>query len=597
MKKITTLFAVVVIAINSMAVKPIVTTVWQFGSANPTIAIESFENCPTAGLPYTWTRFSENVTLGTVTNSTSWVGTNTERKITGSFSAKMANYQSKSDCWLVTPKLAITAASATSVSFNWSNTAGDFGSTLDVYVSENATQPVASTTFVLLKSIPEGPDGLWHLENLDLTTYVGKSIYLGFKVHNFGDPVDPNAGGDNWWIEDVKLPLPNIIGVGNNVRGMGFGYVNSIPTLAVVSREGGPSVRIINTVDGTQTASLDITSVAGGTFVMNDAGITTDGKILVSNMAMNANAVFKVYRWDNYKDAPTTTLSYIIPDGSRYGDQITVTGSITAGTAKVYAASSAVVTSVAKVLCWSMIPDVANPGSFIFDAANPTVISSAISWAGSTPSVAPLSNGTFLYKGNGNSMRIINSDGSLSTNASNNGVVATSGNSVQFVRTIADSTFVTYFRYGSLQENADILKIVKGDLANATIVATTPILGTTANLNGTGRVLVDASGTDIYLYVLSSNNGVGKYKVAKIVSSPTGIKQVNADNIRFISIQGRLTIAGVSPSSIELYNTLGQKVKSVNSSNEISTTNLQGVYIIQVKVEGKVVKTTKLYLR
>ena len=243
-----------------------------------------------------------------------------------------------------------------------------------------------------------------------------------------------------------------------------------------------------------------------------------------------------------------------------------------------------------------MIPDVANPGSFIFDGANPTVVSSAISWAGSTPSAIPLSNGTFLYKGNGNSMRIINSDGSLSTNASNSGVVASGGNSVQFVKTVADSTFVTYFRYGASFENADVLKIVKGDLANATVVASTPALGTTANANGTGRVLVDASGTNIYLYVLSTNNGFGKYQVTGLGSSTTGIKKAYSDNISIISNQGTLTIAGVYPSSIELYNTLGQKVRSISKSNELSTDNLQGVYIVQVKADGKIVKTEKILL-
>ena len=606
MKKITLLFAAVVVALSTMAVTPVVTTEWQFGSVNPTIAFESFENCPTNGLPYTWTRFVENVTLGTVTNAGAWVGTNTERQITGTYSAKMANYQSVSDCWLVTPKISITATSATSVSFNWANTAGDYGSKLDVYVSESATQPIVSTTFVLLKSISEGPDGAWHLENLDLTAYVGKSIYIGFKVHNFGDPADVNAGGDNWWIEDVKLPLPNMIGISNNTRGMGYGIVNSIPTLAVVSREGGNSVRIIDVATGNQTATLDMTGVTGGTYGICDAGITTDGKILAANMTVGHETTvqtFKVYKWDNLINAPTVAISYqysgtLTNDSSRYGDHITVVGSLTAGTAKVYAASSVLdvknTRGIAKVLCFSMQSD--GNGGYIFNST-PTVLCSPVNLTGATPSVLPLSNGTYLYKGNGNNMRIINSDGTLSANASSTSVVATGGNSVQFIRTIADSTYVTYFRYGSGQEKADILRIVKGDLANATVVGTTPALGTTGNTNGTGRVVVDASGTDVYLYVLSTNNGFGKYKVTGIVDTPTAVKQATTDNISFISNQGTITIKGVSPSSIELFNTLGQKVKSIVNSNELNTGNLQGVYIVQVESKGQTVKTSKISIR
>ncbi|NDP23107.1 MAG: T9SS type A sorting domain-containing protein, partial [Paludibacter sp.] len=573
----------------------VTTTEWQFGSVNPLIAFESFENCPANGLPYTWTRFAENVTLGTVSNA--WDGTSTERSITGTHSAKMGNYKTVSDCWLVTPKLAITATSANAVSFNWSNTPGDFGSKLDVWVSESATQPVVGTAFTtLVKSIGEGADGAWHLENLDLSAFIGKSIYIGFKVHNFGNPTDVNAGGDNWWIEDVKLPLPNYIGVGNNTRGMAFGTVNSVPTLAIVSREGGNSVRIIDVATGNQTASLDMTGITGGVVVdMNDAGITTDGKILVSNV-VNGISVFKVYRWDNYYSAPTVALSYSSPDASRYGDYFTVTGSITAGSAKIYVASSKIVASVAKVLKFSMIADVANPGSYIFDPV-PVVVTSAINWAGTMPSIAELPNGKFLYKGNGNSMRTINADGTLATLVSDNGTVATSGNSVQHVRTIGDSTYVAYFRYGAGWEKADILKIVRGDLSSATIVATTTALGTNANANGTGRVLVDASASDIYLYVMSSNNGFGKYKVAGIVDQTTRVEKTIDNTISLITSQGKLSVKGINPSSIELFNIIGQKIISVTNTNEISTANLQGVYIVQVKSEGKIVKTGKIVIK
>ena len=601
MKKITLFIAALVVAMSASAAITVETT-WQFGAVNPSTAIESFENCPTAGLPLNWTRFVENVTKGTITNADAWSGTNTERSITGTTSAKMANYASTSDCWLVTPKISITAASATAVSFNWSNTPGDYGSSLEVWISESATQPTASTAFAAtaFKTIAEGADNAWHLENLDLTTYIGKSIYLGFKVHNFGDPADLNAGGDNWWLEDIRLPLPNMIGIGNNARGMAFGTINTTPVLALVSREGGTSVRIINTVDGTQTASLNVTGISGGAIAVNDAGITTDGKILVSNVVNASTNIFKIYRWDNYKDAPTVALSYTLPDASRYGDYFTVTGSIAAGTAKIYAASSAMVTSIAKILCWSMIADVANPGSFIFDAANPTVLSSAINWTGACPSVAPLANGTFLYKGNSNSMRIINADGTLSANASSNGTVATGGSSVQFIKTTADSTYVVYFRFGAGQEKADVIKIVAGDLANATVVATTPALGTATNTNGTGRVVVDAVGTgtgkDAYVYVLSTNNGVGKYKITW-PDYITSVKETENNGISISALQGAISVSGISASTLELYNTLGQKVKSVCNSNEISTANLQGVYIIQVKANGKVVKNAKISVR
>jgi len=185
----------------------------------------------------------------------------------------------------------------------------------------------------------------------------------------------------------------------------------------------------------------------------------------------------------------------------------------------------------------------------------------------------------------------------LSANSSNNGIVATGGVSVQFIKTIADSTYVTYFRHGAGQEKADILRIVNGDLANATVVGTTPALGTTTNSDGTGRVVVDASGTDVFLYVLSTNNGFGKYKVTGIVDTPTALKQTNNSDVRISLFQKNIRIEGTTPSSIELFNTLGQKVKSVTNANELNVESLNGVYVVQVKAAGQVVKTEKIAIR
>lgn len=170
---------------------------------------ESFENCLKDGLPTNWNRFAENVTKGTITNDNAWVATDVDRHNSGKYSARMGNYMSISDCWMVSPKISISTLAKT-LSFNWANTAGDYGSKLEVFVSESTAQPTTSGLFTLIKTISEGADALWHIENIDLTAYIGKQIFIGFKVHNFGDPADVNAGGDNWWIDDVTLPTQTV---------------------------------------------------------------------------------------------------------------------------------------------------------------------------------------------------------------------------------------------------------------------------------------------------------------------------------------------------------------------------------------------------
>lgn len=177
-------------------------SVWSFTASTT----ESFEYCPVNGLPTGWTRFAENVSNGAVNNNNAWVATNIDRKNIGNYSARMGNYQSVSDCWLVTPAIQVTSGMEP-LSFYWANTAGDFGSKLELYISESTTQPNSGNQFNLIKTISEGADALWHQETISLSAYSGKTIFAGFKVHNFGSSTDVNAGGDNWWIDDFSLPV------------------------------------------------------------------------------------------------------------------------------------------------------------------------------------------------------------------------------------------------------------------------------------------------------------------------------------------------------------------------------------------------------
>lgn len=56
-----------------------------------------------------------------------------------------------------------------------------------------------------------------------MLAYSGKTIFVGFKVHNFGSSTNANEGGDNWWIDDLTLPdkistgLRNINDQPNNI--------------------------------------------------------------------------------------------------------------------------------------------------------------------------------------------------------------------------------------------------------------------------------------------------------------------------------------------------------------------------------------------
>ncbi|HHE54858.1 MAG TPA: T9SS type A sorting domain-containing protein [Caldithrix abyssi] len=60
--------------------------------------------------------------------------------------------------------------------------------------------------FVLVESYPESDFyDSWMMKSIDLSAFEGDYVYIAFMVKNFGDPDNPDAGGDNWQIDNVTL--------------------------------------------------------------------------------------------------------------------------------------------------------------------------------------------------------------------------------------------------------------------------------------------------------------------------------------------------------------------------------------------------------
>lgn len=406
---------------------------------------------------------------------------------------------------------------------------------------------------------------------------------------------------------------PAYIGTANSsARGMGVGTFEGEKVVVIPTREGGTFIKVLKASDGTLWKDLNVTGIATGQFVVNDAAVTNDGKILVSNVALSATApnnLFKVYRWDNSTDAPTVAISFTIQTGFLYrlGDQITVKGSISDGSCKVYAMSTALVATKATVFRFDMVPD--GNGGFVFNNT-PTIITDQIAATGGYASVDIMGDGKYIYKYNGSNMLKLNADGTNPNpaEASSGSIVGTGGSSVRYLLNLPsvnvgqpDTAYVAYFRYGTGQERANIVKFPNSLLNSsaAAVCSYLPPLGTNSNGNGAGRVAFDdftsnSVSTTINLYVLSANNGIGKYLITwpKLLSSVDQASQ----SLKISRSRGFLKVDGISPSSIELFNSLGQKVSFITNSNTLNTNSLRGIYIVQVRAEGKIVKTEKISL-
>jgi hypothetical protein len=131
--------------------------------------------------------------------------------------------------------------------------------------------------------------------------------------------------GDGWFApgEDGY----GFLGTANNERGIAYNPATG--DLLLVSRTGGPSIRVLNGLTGVETGTMTVdATITGGTFVLSMIGASDDGVIYAANLTTNATtSPYKVYRWANQTAAPTVAFSGAPLAGARFGDTLDVFGS------------------------------------------------------------------------------------------------------------------------------------------------------------------------------------------------------------------------------------------------------------------------------
>jgi hypothetical protein len=272
----------------------------------------------------------------------------------------------------------------------------------------------------------------------------------------------------------------------------------------VVSRNTGTFVRILDANTGNDVGTLNTTGISGGTFALNDIGVTLDGKIIGCNLTTNAStSAFKLYIWNTEASAPDTLFSYL-GDAVRLGDKFTVVGDYSAGTAEIWAASST--TGQHKVYKWTMSGGVFNPAPQIISCSD------ALTTGIGSAAVCPLPNGDFYWNANGQNARKYQANGTL-IGIIPGTVVATGSNAIRYLGTVGNDEYIVTFAYGSGNNNARVLRIPNGDPTAAVLYGVTPTLGSAANGNGAGDVDFKYNNDlTVDIFVLATNNGVGAYR-------------------------------------------------------------------------------------
>ena len=318
---------------------------------------------------------------------------------------------------------------------------------------------------------------------LFLLVLLGSSAFAGLELTTL------------WEKSAAQDALPAWFDTGHLTRGFAYGHVGDNDRVFVVSRNGGSMIYSLDAATGDSVGRLENFGITGGTYAVSDVGVSDDGIIYVCNLSINSS--LKVYAWDSEADTATVVVSHTY--SGRLGDKMTVVGSAIDNSLAIYAASA----NSNDVLMFTT----ADSGkTFSADTI-------AIGYTGGSASVGPLPSGDFYWNAGGNGAKKFSATGS-ELGAIPGSVVATGSNAIRYITTTGDWEYFLTFQYGGGNENARLVRTRSANPTEAVMYSLTPILGTNSNVNGTGDVAVRNNGDGTFnVYVLSTNNGIGAYKV------------------------------------------------------------------------------------
>ncbi len=300
-------------------------------------------------------------------------------------------------------------------------------------------------------------------------------------------------GGETTWF-----------GTGNTERG--GAYNPATGHVLVVSRAVSPRVVILDAANGDSIGVLESINIAGGTFPINEIGVTEDGQIFAGNLTVDAtSSPFKVYRWADEADSARAVFEATFSDGGRYGDAFGVGGSGEA--VDVFASGT----------------------------GNNKIAS--FGWFGA----APLSDPSFISVNSGEARGGIAAVPGEETIWINGFGTATAqidfvtGDNVASIPTnvLPTATMdIAFFRIGEKSyiaagpDGAQTYKVIDvTDPLSPALVAETESLGSTANGNQTGFVAYDSARN--HLIVCSTNNAIASYSLEGLMTTNVS----NADEI------------------------------------------------------------------
>ncbi len=353
----------------------------------------------------------------------------------------------------------------------------------------------------------------------------------------------------------------------------GGAYNPATDNILMATRQLGNRVLVLNSATGDSVGVLNNTDVTGGTFGINEMGVTSDGNIFAANLVVSGTGL-KIYQWTN--QSPTTAPRVVFDGASssltpgRYGDSFAVEGNFgtdaNPGTVTIYVSGS----GNTKIAVFTMAR-----GATTATLDREITISAGLARG----SISPTGDGNLWVNGGGTVASLIN--GSTGALIKSIGPDLTN-NAFQELRSFTqnEKNFVVVgLRAGTFGSEFEVFDVT--DLDNIAKVATIAGINSVSNANGAGFITYDA--VKNRLFVMGTNNNLTAFRFGQVHAARFAPEwAVYADENRWFrsdNVTRSLTVNPATSNALLVSRTGYAEIKVISSAtgDSIKALDMTGV--------------------
>ncbi len=352
-----------------------------------------------------------------------------------------------------------------------------------------------------------------------------------------------------------------------------------------------PAIHIVDAYTGADTgADVNLEGVVTSGVWASLSSIRFVDGTLVASSASNANHTFRVYAWKNgVSSAPTIIVEDATHEGLVMGANISISGNLTNG--RIWANDAG---------CNNVLYYTITNGTV---SQTPTKIAltdadgAALSLVGAmgASEVIPNADGTFWVDGQSAYPILFNASGkqigTMQAGVFNNNTRGTALKMFTF-GTKKYAAAVAYSGTSQASGYFTLTDITAGEQAATGFICKYPEagLGSTANDQNISSICQSTreNGTILDIWVCCAKQGVAHYTYdGRIYTGVEAENLAQANGLAIVVNGSTLQVTGVDAEMIQLYSISGACVGSIENSNELDVTGLNGIYIAAVKgVDG-----------